>query len=91
MKQKKQTVNERLGAAIVTVAGIALFTSGCSSTRTAANPAAEPVPDVVTADIGAGIRAHIREVSVAHGGFFPLVDHGETLSSAVPKTDKPST
>ncbi len=59
---------------------LCIFIAGCSSVRTPHNPAAEPVPGVVTSDIDAGIRKHIREVSEAHGGIFPLVDHGEELS-----------
>ena len=80
MQQQRRTTNEWLAATVAMAAGFTLFTSGCTSPRSAVNPAAEPVPDVVTADIDAGIRAHIREVSAAHGGFFPLVDHGKPLS-----------
>jgi len=72
--------SKRQAFAFCSAACLTLFTAGCSSVRNAGNPADEPVPDVVTSDIDAGIRQHIREVSDAHGGFFPLVDHDKHLS-----------
>ncbi len=63
-----------------TTAFLCLFIAGCSRIQSAHNPAVEPVPGVMTSDIDAGIRKHIRDVSEAHGGIFPLVDHDEELA-----------
>lgn len=52
-----------------------VYSSPSSNTATAPNP----VLGRVTADIDAGIRKHVQEVSEANNGFFPLVVQGETL------------
>jgi len=49
-----------------------LVATGCSRFRPYAG-ADEPVPHVVTGDIRAGIESHIDALTVAGGGYFPLV------------------
>ncbi len=58
----------------------AFFAAGCTAMQAppAKEPALEPVPHVVTADIAAGIERHIAEESKKHGGYFILpYDGGE--------------
>lgn len=58
----------------------ALFAAGCAAVQAppAKEPALQPVPHVVTADIAAGIERHIAEESKKNGGYFILpYDGGE--------------
>ena len=63
---------------------IALCIVGCTAAPDSAHSstacdASEPIPDVVTADIQAGIERYIAEASRADGGFFTLPYEGKTL------------
>ncbi len=61
----------------MTLAACAVL-AGCGrGVEQAAPDASAPVPDVVTADIQAGIENHIAEQVHSGGGYFKL-DHGET-------------
>jgi transglutaminase-like putative cysteine protease len=52
------------------VAGARL--GGCGTAQTTEQPALEPVPHVVTADIQAGIEKHIEDQTRLGGGYFAL-------------------
>lgn len=59
----------------------ALFAAGCTAMQAppAKQPVLEPVPNIVTADIAAGIEQHIAEESKKHGGYFILPFEGGEL------------
>lgn len=78
----------RLGAALVGVA-LAAALAGCQTRagqsgkveRSDGSSACvtEPVPNVVTADIQAGIERHIAETTQQNAGYFPLAYEGREL------------
>lgn len=57
-----------------------LVLTGCARWRHDPVAASEPVPHVVTADIQAGIEAHIENATQKGGGHFPLAVDGKNLS-----------
>lgn len=52
---------------------------GCRSTEPRALAEPVPIPNVVTADIQAGIERHIEEQTAQGGGYFPLPYQGDEL------------
>jgi transglutaminase-like putative cysteine protease len=60
-------------------APLAVLLPGCQVAARSSAPGVEPVPNVVTADIQAGIERHIEEQQEAGGGYFTLAYEGAQL------------
>ncbi|HEY3244447.1 MAG TPA: transglutaminase-like domain-containing protein, partial [Phycisphaerae bacterium] len=61
------------------LAGVVALLAGCQTTGRRWEVEPEPVPDVVTADIQAGIEKHIEEQTDLGGGYFTLPYEGQAL------------
>jgi transglutaminase-like putative cysteine protease len=59
-------------AALAGKLALCLLLVACDPHQEVAQDPADPVPNVVTADIQAGIEKHIEDQTSLHGGFFPL-------------------
>ena len=67
-------------ATVHVVTCLCVLFSGCSTRQGGDDAAAEPVPELVTGDIQAGIEKHIDEQVAKGGGYFHLVVDGRDLS-----------
>ena len=70
----------RLTVGLCTAVIVCAIAAGCRSWREDEPSASESVPNVVTADIQAGIENHIEEKTRAGGGYFRLTREDEDLS-----------
>jgi transglutaminase-like putative cysteine protease len=68
-----------VGRARAWLIALGAMLAGCATTDRGWDGAAEPVPNVVTADIQAGIERHIEDHSRANGGYFTLRFESEEL------------
>ena len=66
-------VNKSQWSVAALCVAIGFLSAGCSILRPRLGGADEPVPHIVTGDIKAGIESHIDALTVAGGGYFPLV------------------
>ena len=65
-------------SAVFTVC-IAVSSGMAADTAALTSPAVEPIPHTVTADIQAGIEAHIAKETEQGGGYFPLTYDGKDM------------